>query len=93
MEEVIVIGAGPAGLLAAWVARQRGAKVRVMASGIGTTHISPGWIQVLNESPGASLENWIAETPEHLTRLPEWMHWPAVWQRSGGLREVRELRE
>ena len=65
MKDVLIIGAGPAGLLAAWVARQRGAKVRVLASGIGTTHISPGWIQVLNEAPGASLENWIAAHPEH----------------------------
>jgi glycerol-3-phosphate dehydrogenase subunit B len=56
MEEVIVIGAGPAGLLAAWIARQHGAKVRVLASGIGTTHVSPGWIQVLNESPDAAPE-------------------------------------
>ena len=65
MEEVIVIGAGPAGLLAAWVVRQRGAKVRVLASGIGTTHISPGWIQVLNETTGVSLESWIAAHPGH----------------------------
>ncbi len=65
MEDVLVIGAGPAGLLAAWVAHQRGAKVRVMASGIGTTHVSPGWIQVLNEASGASLERWIAAHPEH----------------------------
>ena len=47
-EDVLVIGAGPAGLLAAWVARRRGAKVRVLAAGIGTTHISPGWIGVLD---------------------------------------------
>ena len=65
MKDVLIIGAGPAGLLAAWVARQRGAKVRVLASGIGTTHISPGWIRILNESPGASLEHWIAAHPEH----------------------------
>lgn len=65
MEEIIVIGAGPAGLLAAWVARQRGAKVKILASGIGTTHVSPGWIQVLNEASGVSLESWIAAHPEH----------------------------
>ncbi len=52
MEEVLVIGAGPAGLLAAWIARQRGAKVRVMASGIGTTHVSPGWMRVLDIGDG-----------------------------------------
>ena len=85
MEEVLVIGAGPAGLLAAWVARQRGAKVRVLASGIGTTHISPGWIQVLNESPGASLENWIAAHPEHPYALA------GVDALAGGLAALREV--
>ncbi|MGQ9839070.1 MAG: anaerobic glycerol-3-phosphate dehydrogenase subunit B [Anaerolineae bacterium] len=52
MDDVLVIGAGPAGLLAAWVARQRGAKVKVMASGIGTTHVSPGWIGILHDEDG-----------------------------------------
>ena len=85
MEEVIVIGAGPAGLLAAWVARQRGAKVRVLASGIGTTHISPGWIQVLNESPGASLESWIAAHPEHPYALA------GMDALTGGLAALREV--
>ncbi len=47
MDDVLVIGAGPAGLLAAWIARQRGAKVRVLAAGIGTTHVSPGWLRIL----------------------------------------------
>jgi glycerol-3-phosphate dehydrogenase subunit B len=66
MDDILVIGAGPAGLLAAWVARQRGAKVKVLASGIGTTHVSPGWIGVLHDqAPGASLESWIAAHPDH----------------------------
>ncbi len=52
MNDILVIGAGPAGLLAAWVARQRGAKVKVMASGVGTTHVSPGWIGVLRDEDG-----------------------------------------
>jgi glycerol-3-phosphate dehydrogenase subunit B len=65
MEDVLIIGAGPAGLLAAWIARQRGAKVRVLATGIGTTHVSPGWIQILNESTGSSLAEWIAAHPKH----------------------------
>ena len=85
MEEVIVIGAGPAGLLAAWVARQRGAKVCVLASGIGTTHISPGWIQVLNESPGVSRESWIAAHPEHPYALT------GMDALSGGLAALREV--
>ncbi|NTV93005.1 MAG: FAD-binding protein, partial [Chlorobiaceae bacterium] len=33
MENVLVIGAGPAGLLAAWTARQRGAQVKLLAAG------------------------------------------------------------
>ena len=85
MEEVIVIGAGPAGLLAAWIARQRGAKVHVLASGIGTTHISPGWIQVLNESPGASLVSWIAARPEHPYALA------GMEALAGGLAALREV--
>ena len=85
MKNVLIIGAGPAGLLAAWVARQRGAKVRVLASGIGTTHILPGWIQVLNESPGAFLESWIAAHPEHPYALAglDALH--------GGLAALREV--
>jgi glycerol-3-phosphate dehydrogenase subunit B len=85
MEEVIVIGAGPAGLLAAWIARQRGAKVRVLASGIGTTHISPGWIQVLNEASGASLESWIAAHPGHPYALA------GMDALAGGLAALREI--
>jgi glycerol-3-phosphate dehydrogenase subunit B len=85
MEEVIVIGAGPAGLLAAWAARQRGAKVHVLASGIGTTHVSPGWIRVLSESPGASLEKWITMHPEHPYALA------GVDALVGGLAALREV--
>jgi glycerol-3-phosphate dehydrogenase subunit B len=85
MEEVIVIGAGPAGLAAAWVARQRGAKVRVMAAGIGTTHVSPGWIQILNQTPGSSLASWITAHPEHPYALA------GVDALTGGLAALREV--
>ena len=85
MKDVLIIGAGPAGLLAAWIARQRGAKVRVLASGIGTTHISPGWIQVLNEASGASLESWIAAHPRHPYALA------GVDALAGGLAALREI--
>ncbi len=47
MDDVLVIGAGPAGLFSAWLAQQRGARTRVLAAGIGTTHIMPGWLGVL----------------------------------------------
>ena len=66
-DDVLVIGAGPAGLLAAWVARQRGARVRVLATGIGSTHISPGWLRVF-DTEGAlpeALNPWIAGHPAH----------------------------
>jgi glycerol-3-phosphate dehydrogenase subunit B len=66
-DDVLVIGAGPAGLLAAWVARQRGAKVRVLATGIGTTHVSPGWIGVLDTEGGLEdeLARWTRTHPQH----------------------------
>jgi len=52
VDDILIIGAGPAGLLAGWVASSRGARVRVLAAGIGTTHLSPGWIGVLDtEAP------------------------------------------
>ena len=86
-DDVLVIGAGPAGLLAAWVARRRGAKVRVLASGIGTTHVSPGWIQVLNAAPGASLEGWIAAHPQHPYALA------GLAALRGGLDALREVGE
>jgi glycerol-3-phosphate dehydrogenase subunit B len=48
MDEVLIIGAGPAGLLAGCVASSQGTRVRVLAAGIGTTHLSPGWIGILD---------------------------------------------
>lgn len=48
MDDVLVVGGGPAGLLSAWLARQGGAKVRVVAAGIGSTHIMPGWLGIAN---------------------------------------------
>ncbi len=67
MDDVLVIGGGPAGLFSAWLARQRGAKTRVLAAGIGTTHIMPGWLSVL-EADGdlqGALQQWSAEHPAH----------------------------
>ncbi|MDQ1300509.1 MAG: Anaerobic glycerol-3-phosphate dehydrogenase subunit, partial [Chloroflexota bacterium] len=86
-DDVLVIGAGPAGLLAAWVARQRGAQVRVLASGIGTTHVAAGWIQVLNAAPGASLAGWIAAHPQHPYALA------GLDALRGGLAALREVGE
>lgn len=57
MNDSLIIGAGPAGLLAALAAHnaKRGDKVRVLATGIGTMHISPGWIGILNTDPHPAL--------------------------------------
>jgi glycerol-3-phosphate dehydrogenase subunit B len=84
-EDVLIIGAGPAGLLAAWAARRRGAKVRVLAAGIGATHVSPGWIQVLNAAAAASLEEWIVAHPRHPYALA------GLDALRGGLAALREI--
>ena len=66
-DDVLVIGAGPAGLLAAWTASRRGARVKVLAAGIGTTHVMPGWLQVLNTggSAEAGIAELAAQRPDH----------------------------
>ncbi len=67
MDNLLVIGAGPAGLLAAGIAAQGGARVRVLAAGIGTTHIMPGWLGVLRGDGGLKplLRTFVSEQPEH----------------------------
>jgi glycerol-3-phosphate dehydrogenase subunit B len=67
MTEILVIGGGPAGLLAAFQVRLRGARVRVVAAGIGTSHIMPGWLSVLDTEDDlpSALERWTASHPEH----------------------------
>jgi glycerol-3-phosphate dehydrogenase subunit B len=67
MDDVLVIGGGPAGLFSAWLARQRGAKVRVVAAGIGTTHIMPGWLGVLGRDGDrtSALEELTLGRPAH----------------------------
>lgn len=84
-DDVLVLGAGPAGLLAAWTARQRGAQVRVLASGIGTTHVTPGWVQVLDAAAAASLEDWIVGHPQHPYALA------GLAALRGGLAALREV--
>ena len=61
MDDILVIGGGPAGLFSAWLAHRRGAKVRLLATGIGTTHVMPGWIGVLDTDGDLSsaLVDWI----------------------------------
>jgi glycerol-3-phosphate dehydrogenase subunit B len=51
--DVVVIGAGTAGLTAAVRLAQAGAQVCLVAKGIGSTHLAPGWIDVLGYAPVA----------------------------------------
>ena len=49
--DAIVIGAGTAGLTAATRLAQGGARVCVLAKGVGSTHLAPGTIDVLGYTP------------------------------------------
>jgi len=49
--DVVVVGAGLAGLTAAVRLAESGARVLVVAKGIGATHLSPGTIDVLGYAP------------------------------------------
>jgi glycerol-3-phosphate dehydrogenase subunit B len=49
--DVVVIGVGLAGLTAALRLAESGARVLVLAKGVGATHLSPGTIDVLGYAP------------------------------------------
>lgn len=49
--DAVVIGAGTAGLTAATRLAQDGARVCVLAKGVGSTHLAPGTIDVLGYAP------------------------------------------
>jgi glycerol-3-phosphate dehydrogenase subunit B len=90
MDEVLIIGAGPAGLLAGWIASSQGARVRILAAGIGTTHLSPGWIGILDTGVPEhdltrALESWIAEHPAHPYALA------GLDALQGGISSLREV--
>src|SRR3954447_6240626 len=67
---VIVVGAGVAGLTAAVRLAESGARVLVVAKGIGATHLSPCTIDVLGyapdrvERPGEALASSAEATPD-----------------------------
>jgi glycerol-3-phosphate dehydrogenase subunit B len=69
--DVVVIGAGAAGMVAATRLAQTGASVCVVAKGVGSTHLAPGTIDVLGyapervESPARALAALTAAHPEH----------------------------
>jgi glycerol-3-phosphate dehydrogenase subunit B len=67
----IVIGAGLAGLVTAIRLAEEGQKVLVLATGVGSTHLAPGTIDVLGywpervDSPAEVLPDFTAAHPEH----------------------------
>jgi glycerol-3-phosphate dehydrogenase subunit B len=69
--DAVVIGAGTAGLTAGVRLAEGGARVCVLAKGVGSTHLAPGTIDVLGyapervSEPGAALRDFIAAHPEH----------------------------
>jgi glycerol-3-phosphate dehydrogenase subunit B len=69
--DVVVIGAGTAGFTAATRLAQSGARVCVLAKGIGSTHLAPGTIDVLGyapervENPADELERFTSARPDH----------------------------
>jgi glycerol-3-phosphate dehydrogenase subunit B len=69
--DVVVIGAGTAGLVAATRLAQAGASVCVVAKGVGSTHLAPATIDVLGytpervESPERALAELTAARPDH----------------------------
>ena len=69
--DVVVIGAGTAGLVAATRLAEAGADVCAVAKGVGSTHLAPGTIDVLGyspervESPSAAITALVSEHPDH----------------------------
>jgi glycerol-3-phosphate dehydrogenase subunit B len=69
--DVVVIGAGTAGLTAAALLAEGGARVCVVARGVGSTHLAPGTVDVLGyapgrvAAPGRALGDFVAANPGH----------------------------
>ena len=69
--DAIVVGAGLAGLTAAVRLAESGARVLVLAKGVGATHLSGATIDVLGyapdrvERPADALAAFLADRPEH----------------------------
>ena len=69
--DVVVVGTGLAGLTAAVRLAESGARVLVLAKGVGATHLSGGTIDVLGyapervERPADALPGFLAEHPGH----------------------------
>jgi len=71
MTDVVVIGAGTAGLAAALRCKQAGLDVTLLAKGVGSTHLAPGVVDVLGydpepvSNPSEALVGFIERNAEH----------------------------
>jgi glycerol-3-phosphate dehydrogenase subunit B len=69
--DAVVIGAGVAGLVAGARLAEGGARVCVLAKGVGSTHLAPGTVDVLGyapervDEPGRAVGELIASRPDH----------------------------
>jgi glycerol-3-phosphate dehydrogenase subunit B len=69
--EVVVVGAGVAGLCAAIRLAESGASVCVVAFGVGSTHLAPGTVDVLGyvpervDEPARALPEFVEARPDH----------------------------
>jgi len=69
--DVVVIGAGVAGLTSAARLAEGGARVCVLAKGVGSTHLAPGTVDVLGydpdrvAEPGRALPSFVEAHPGH----------------------------
>jgi glycerol-3-phosphate dehydrogenase subunit B len=96
--DVVVIGAGTAGLSAGARLARAGARVCVLAKGIGSTHLAPATIDVLGYSPAPVLELGpaLAGLPDDhpytalgVTAVAEAVSWFAETVRHGPLASYR----
>jgi glycerol-3-phosphate dehydrogenase subunit B len=69
--DAVVVGAGVAGLTAAARLGESGARVCVLAKGVGSTHLAAGTVDVLGHDPGRveaparALQDFVAARPDH----------------------------
>jgi glycerol-3-phosphate dehydrogenase subunit B len=69
--DIVVVGAGVAGLCAAVRVAEGGARVCVLAHGVGSTHLAPGVVDVLGytpervDEPAGALASFVEAHPEH----------------------------
>ena len=77
--DVIVVGGGVSGLVAAVRAAEGGARVLLLAKGIGSTHLAPATIDVLGYADGRRVDRPLEELPGFAATRPghPYAHVPA----------------